>query len=51
MENAFTELGILRDAAVRYEWNNEFLKAALIWQFYRELFSRANPTIQSFKED
>lgn len=44
MENAFEELRTLRWAAIGYEWNDQFLKAALIWQFYRELYNRANGT-------
>jgi hypothetical protein len=42
MENAFQEMGELRDAIQRLEWNGEFLKAALIHQLYVELHNRFN---------
>jgi hypothetical protein len=42
MENAFQEMGALRDAIQRLEYNNEFLKAALVHQLYVELYNRFN---------
>jgi len=42
MENAQEELRELRTAIQHYEWNNEFLKAALIRQLYVELARRFN---------
>jgi len=42
MENATEEMRELRIAAQRYEWNNEFYKAALIHQLYVELYRRFN---------
>jgi hypothetical protein len=42
MENAFQEMGELRDAIQRLEYNDEFLKAALIHQLYVELHNRFN---------
>ena len=41
-QQTFTELGELREAIKRYEWNDEFLKAALIRQIWLELYLRSN---------
>jgi len=41
-QQTFTELGELREAIKRYEWNDEFLKAALIRQIWLEFYLRSN---------
>ena len=41
-QQAFNEMGELREAVKKYEWAGEFLKAALIHQLYIELYLRSN---------
>lgn len=41
-QQTFNELGELREAIKRYEWNDEFLKAALIRQIWLEFYLRSN---------
>ena len=41
-QQAFDEMGELREAVKKYEWAGEFLKAALIHQLWLELYLRSN---------
>ena len=41
-QQAFNEMGELREAVKKYEWEGEFLKAALIHQLWLELYLRSN---------
>ena len=41
-QQAFNEMGELREAVKKYEWAGEFLKAALIHQLWLELYLRSN---------
>ena len=53
-QQAFDEMGELREAVKKYEWAGEFLKAALIHQLYIELYLRSTAclvaNIGNFKE-
>jgi hypothetical protein len=41
-QQAFNEMGELREAVKKHEWEEEFLKAALIHQLWLELYLRSN---------